>query len=211
MLSRSLLSPTGPNPFLAPLHREPREQEETYFRRAVKLSTERNQCLIYRAAGGSNLGFPAWLPTDSQPERIKHVVIRGTPRCAKAVQTSRKVTVLHNVRGPSRKLSSQTDEPITEAITAPTVVEAEDRRDGPTAKHRGRSRSRSRERLKQEGLEEVPATTLDEKADEDRSAGPRHVTFSASGARSGHCVRARLGRGGQWRSRRLLLQKHGGS
>ena len=50
-----------------------------------------------------------------------------------AVQTSRKVPVLQNVRGFFRRLSSQTDEPMTEAITAPTVVEAEDRRDGPTA------------------------------------------------------------------------------
>ena len=64
--------PNRPKPFW--LHCEPTEQEETYFRRAVKLSTERNQCWIYRAGSGSNLGFPAWLPTDSQPERIKHVV-----------------------------------------------------------------------------------------------------------------------------------------
>ena len=67
----------GPKPFW--IRRLDKEGRDKYFRRVAALQKERGQPILYRAGGGSDLGFEA-KDADEEPARAKQLVMQGFPR-----------------------------------------------------------------------------------------------------------------------------------
>ncbi|CAE7291950.1 JNK [Symbiodinium sp. CCMP2592] len=67
----------GPKPFW--IRRLDKEEREKYYRRVVAMHKERGQAILFRAGGGSDLGFEA-KDSDDEPARAKQLVMQGFPR-----------------------------------------------------------------------------------------------------------------------------------